>query len=78
MNMADKQEALVAKTLGTLAYESVFIYQTDNEQWTRIYIFDDALLSADISGYFGSDFSVAITTDIRSLLIRNNKILKAA
>jgi len=78
VNMADKQEVSVAKALGALAYESVFIYHTDNEQWTRIQIVDDALLNADIAGYFGCDFSVAITTDIRSLLIRNNKILKAA
>jgi hypothetical protein len=78
MNMAEKQEISVAEALGALAYDSVFIYQTDNEQWTRIQIVDDALLGIDIASYFGWHFSVAITTDIRSLLIRNNKILEVA
>jgi hypothetical protein len=78
MNMAEQQESSVAKALGALAYDSVFIYQTDNEQWTRIQIVDDALLNADIAGFFGCDFSVAITGSVRELLIRNNKMLEVA
>ncbi|CAB4152836.1 hypothetical protein UFOVP609_30 [uncultured Caudovirales phage] len=77
MNAAAKQEASVAEALGSLAYESVFIYGTGNENWTRIQIRDNYLGLDDVAMFFGNDFTIAKDDrDARSLLIRNNKIAK--
>ena len=75
MNQADKQEEAVAKALGPLAYEKVFIYQTDTENFTQVYIDDEALLSGEVANLFGKDFLVKKSNcDDRSLFITNLKI----
>jgi hypothetical protein len=79
MNMAEKQEASVAKTLGALAYESVFIYETDNETWTRVQITNEFFTRGVIAALFGPEFTVVQDArDDRGLLIRNNKLLKSS
>ena len=79
MNMAEKQLASVEKTLGKLAYESVFIYETDNETWTRIQITSAFFTRGVIAALFGPEFTVIQDArDDRGLLIRNDKLLKSS
>lgn len=77
MNQADKQEEATAKALGPLAYERVFIYQTDTENYTQIYIEDESLSSGEVANLFDKNFLVKKSNcDNRSLFITNLKISK--
>jgi hypothetical protein len=79
MNTAAKQEASVAKALGSLAYESVFIYPTSNELWTRVQIQNNHITTYDLAQFFSPvDFSIKNDDEdlAGSLLVRNNKLAK--
>jgi hypothetical protein len=77
MNAAEKQEASVVKVLGELAYNDVFIYETDNEDWIALVIRGD-LMRNQVAKLFNRNFDVKFDEKFdNTLLIRNNKIAKA-
>lgn len=74
-NTAEKQTDSVAKVLGDLAYENVFVYETSHELWTRIVMQDETLTREELAKMFSPKFTVENDdTDIRSLYISNTKI----
>jgi hypothetical protein len=77
MNFAERQEALVAKALGSLAYESIFIMPTSSEHWTRISVQDADLTLEEVSKLLGKKFTVRNDyVDPRTFWACDNKIAK--
>jgi hypothetical protein len=77
MNAAARQEASVAKALGSLAYESIFIQPTSSEHWTRISAQDRDFTLEEISKLLGKKFTVRNDyVDSRTFWACDNKIAK--
>ena len=75
-NLAEKQFDSVVKVLGSLAFESVFVYYTASENWTEIRVRENN--RKEIAAMFGKDFSpLYVGYDPESIFLCNNKLVSS-
>lgn len=71
MNKAEKLENAVAKTLGAMAYETVYIHPTSSERFVEIILQGELASNPEsVTKLFGKKFTVTASTyDPRSFII---------